>query len=83
MASNMAGEIGTRADLAELVDRLVAEGQDAVTVVRRFRARPPSLVPIPEGVDPRLVDALRVHGIARRPAFHPAFKGAPRLMGCW
>jgi DEAD/DEAH box helicase domain-containing protein len=32
-------------------------------VVRRFRARPPSLVPIPEGVDPRLVDALRVRGI--------------------
>jgi DEAD/DEAH box helicase domain-containing protein len=63
MASEMAGEIGTGADLAGLVDRLVAEGRDTVTAVRRFAPRPPRLVPIGDGVEPRLADALRARGI--------------------
>src|SRR5262245_39911750 len=58
----MAGPDG-RADLAELIDRLVSEAGDAVTAVRRFPARPARLAPIPESVDPRLTEALRGRGI--------------------
>jgi DEAD/DEAH box helicase domain-containing protein len=58
----MAGQ-DRRADLAELLDRLVVEAGDAVTAVRRFPPRPPALVPIPDTVDPRLADALRARGI--------------------
>ena len=53
----------TRADLATLIDRLVAEAGEAVTALRRFPSRPASLVPIPDSVDPRLVDALRARGV--------------------
>jgi DEAD/DEAH box helicase domain-containing protein len=52
-----------RADLAELIDRLVAEAGEAVTAFQRFPARPATAVPIPDGVDPRLADALRGRGI--------------------
>jgi DEAD/DEAH box helicase domain-containing protein len=58
----MAGPDG-RADLAELIDRLVSEAGDAVTAARRFPARPARLAPIPESVDPRLTEALRGRGI--------------------
>jgi DEAD/DEAH box helicase domain-containing protein len=58
----MAGD-DRRADLAGLIDRLVIEAGDAVTAVRRFPPRPATCVPIPDGVDPRLADALRARGI--------------------
>ncbi|MGH7320921.1 MAG: DEAD/DEAH box helicase [Candidatus Rokuibacteriota bacterium] len=62
MAGEMAGS-ETRADLAELIDRLVAEAGEAVTALRRFPPRPAQFVPVPDSVDPRLVDALRTRGI--------------------
>jgi DEAD/DEAH box helicase domain-containing protein len=62
MAGDMARQ-ERRADLAELMGRLVEEAGDAVTAVRRFPPRPATLAPIPDGVDPRLADALRARGI--------------------
>ncbi len=62
MAGEMAGS-ETRADLAELIDRLVAEAGEAVTALRRFPPRPAQFVPVPDSVDPRLADALRTCGI--------------------
>jgi DEAD/DEAH box helicase domain-containing protein len=53
----------TRAPLAELLDRLVADAGDAVTAVRRYPARPAVSTPIPDAVDPRLAEALRARGI--------------------
>ena len=58
----MAGS-DTRADLAELVERLVAEAGDAVTALRRFPPHPPDLRPIPDTIDSRLAAALRARGI--------------------
>ncbi len=52
-----------RADLADLLDRLVEDAGDAVTALRRFPPRPATLVPIPDSVDPRLAEALRGRGI--------------------
>src|SRR5262245_25803504 len=52
-----------RVDLADLIDRLVGESAEAVTALRRFPARPARTVPIPDTVDPRLADALRVRGV--------------------
>jgi DEAD/DEAH box helicase domain-containing protein len=60
----MTAEIGAAADLAALVDRLVVEAAETVTAVRRLPARPARLVPIPDAVDPRVVEALRARGIA-------------------
>ncbi|MBI3458214.1 MAG: DEAD/DEAH box helicase [Candidatus Rokubacteria bacterium] len=57
----MAGQ--TRADLAGLIDRLVAEAGEAVTALRHFPPRPPTFVSIPDSVDPRLAEALRTRGI--------------------
>jgi len=51
------------ADLAALIDRLVAEAGAAVTAFRRFPPRPARLSPIPDHVDPRLADALRARGV--------------------
>ena len=62
MAANMAEE--RSAELAALLDRLVAEAGPAVTSVRRFPARPATLVPVPDQLDPRIADALRARGIA-------------------
>ncbi|HEV8673868.1 MAG TPA: DEAD/DEAH box helicase [Methylomirabilota bacterium] len=59
----MAAPGGPRADLAELIDRLVADAGGAVTATRRFAPRPPRLVSLPDTVDPRLADALRSRGI--------------------
>ena len=59
----MAGQSHGRADLAELIERLVAESGDAVTALRRFPPRPASVAPIPDSVDPRLAGALRSRGI--------------------
>jgi DEAD/DEAH box helicase domain-containing protein len=59
----MAGPVEPRADLADLLDRLVAESGAAVTALRRFPARPARTVPVPEAVDPRLAEALRSRGI--------------------
>jgi DEAD/DEAH box helicase domain-containing protein len=59
----MAGQSGPEADLADLIDRLVAEAGDAVTALRRFPARPARLVPIPDTIDPRIAEALRARGI--------------------
>jgi len=59
----MAGPEEPRADLADLLDRLVAESGGAVTAVRRFPPRPARTVPVPDAVDPRLAEALRSRGI--------------------
>jgi DEAD/DEAH box helicase domain-containing protein len=58
----MAGAL-PHADLADLLDRLVADAADAVTALRRFPPRPPTLCPIPDAVDPRIAEALRGRGI--------------------
>ncbi|HSE95302.1 MAG TPA: DEAD/DEAH box helicase, partial [Methylomirabilota bacterium] len=52
-----------RADLATLIERLVAEAGEAVTAVRRFPARAARGVAIPDAVDPRIAEALRQRGI--------------------
>jgi DEAD/DEAH box helicase domain-containing protein len=59
----MAGPGEPRVDLAELIDRLVAEAGPAVTALRRFPARPAQTVPIPDAIDPRVAEALRARGI--------------------
>jgi len=59
----MAGPGEPRVDLADLVDRLVAESGGAVTALRRFPARPAETVPIPDTIDPHLADALRTRGV--------------------
>jgi DEAD/DEAH box helicase domain-containing protein len=59
----MAGPGEPRADLAELIDRLVSGSGGAVTALRRFPARPARTVPIPDTIDPHLGDALRARGI--------------------
>jgi DEAD/DEAH box helicase domain-containing protein len=59
----MAGPGEPRVDLADLLDRLVGESGDAVTAVRRFPPRPAQAVPVPDSLDPRLAEALRVRGI--------------------
>jgi DEAD/DEAH box helicase domain-containing protein len=59
----MAGPVDARVDLADLIDRLVAESGGAVTALRRFPARPARTVPIPDTVDPRLTAALRTRGL--------------------
>src|SRR6185295_19800498 len=59
----MAGLGEPRVDLADLVDRLVAESGGAVTALRRSPARPAETVPIPDTIDPHLADALRTRGV--------------------
>jgi DEAD/DEAH box helicase domain-containing protein len=59
----MAGPGEPRVDLADLIDRLVAESGGAVTALRRFPARPAETVPIPDTIDPNLADALRARGV--------------------
>src|SRR5262249_13440244 len=59
----MAEPGGPQPDLAELIDRLVADAGDAITAIRRFPPRPPRLVALPDSLDPRLGDALRARGI--------------------
>jgi DEAD/DEAH box helicase domain-containing protein len=63
MAAKMAGETEPREDLTDLLDRLVAEAGESVTSLRRLPPRAANLSPIPDTVDPRLVDALRARGI--------------------
>ena len=72
----MAGPGEPRVDLAELIDRLVAESGGAVTALRRFPARPAQTVPIPDTIDPRLADALR--RARDRGALHAPGRGARR-----
>jgi DEAD/DEAH box helicase domain-containing protein len=59
----MAGPVDARVDLADLIDRLVGESGGAVTALRHFPARSARTVPIPDTVDPRLVEALRARGV--------------------
>src|SRR5262245_36310141 len=59
----MAGPGEPRVDLADLIDRLVAESGGAVTALRRFAARPAQTVSIPDTLDPHLADALRARGV--------------------
>jgi DEAD/DEAH box helicase domain-containing protein len=59
----MAGPGERRVDLADLIERLVAESGPAVTALRRFSPRPAQARPIPDSLDPRLADALRGRGI--------------------